>query len=220
LLYPVVLPDDKGVWTGNYEIDFVQALAAAIEPDSVCFDIGGWRGYCGGTMGVSGASRVIIFEPLPENGDRIRRLIELNPSLNIELVAGAVGAQDGTANFTVMDATSMGKLSNSPFQNDAGSETSISVSVFSIDSWCDRNECPSPGLMKIDVEGAEMIVLKGAQRTLQKSHPRLFIESHSRELTAEVTSFLTDFGYTLKTLETGTAPDGHSEPPVCHIAAE
>jgi FkbM family methyltransferase len=220
LTYPVLMPDDKGVWTGNYESEFVTALAESVQTGSVCFDIGGWRGYCGGVMAVRGASKVVIFEPLPDNIARIQRLIELNPSLASQLVQGAAGEVNGEATFVVMDATSMGKLSNSPFQDDITTESRIPVSVYSIDRWCEANDSEGPDVMKIDVEGAEMMVLKGAATVLQKKHPRLFIESHSRELTTDVTDFLSDFGYILKTMETGSAPDGQSEPPVCHLIAD
>src|SRR6516164_8594772 len=44
LKYPICLPQDKGVWTGTYELEFSTLLAQAVRPGSVCLDIGGWRG--------------------------------------------------------------------------------------------------------------------------------------------------------------------------------
>ena len=219
LKYPVLLPDDKGVWTGNYEVEFVNALVAAVRPDDVCFDIGGWRGYCGGAMATHKAKNVFIFEPLPDNCRRIERLISLNPNLPIHLVNAAVGASDGTATFSMLDATSMGKLSNSPFQPEVRSEKSITVAVLSLDSWRRTNNVQPPNVMKIDVEGAEVMVLQGAAETIKESRPTLFIECHSRDLTRDVCIFLKPLGYRFKTLETRRDPDGHSEPEVCHLVA-
>src|SRR6478672_10596056 len=53
------------------------------------FDAGGWHVFYAGVMALAGASKVFVFEPLPANCDRIRRLIELNPALPIELLEAA-----------------------------------------------------------------------------------------------------------------------------------
>jgi FkbM family methyltransferase len=219
LHYPVLLPDDKGVWTGNYEVEFVSALVNAVQPGDVCYDIGGWRGYCGGAMAAHHAKRVFIFEPLPENCERIEKLIQLNSQLPIELVRSAVGEAHGTAEFSMLDATSMGKLSNSPFQPEVQSCQQLTVNVVAIDAWRRENKAELPQVIKIDVEGAEYMVLRGAEKTIKESLPRLFIECHSRQLTEQVSHFVQNLGYTCKTLETGHAPDGHSEPEVCHLMA-
>jgi hypothetical protein len=79
LLYSVRLPQDKGVWTGTYETGFASAGASAVSPGDVCFDIGGWHGFYSGVMALAGATKVVVFEPLPANCARIRRLIDLNP---------------------------------------------------------------------------------------------------------------------------------------------
>jgi FkbM family methyltransferase len=220
LKYPILLPDDKGVWTGGYEIDFVSELVSAVNANDVCFDIGGWRGYCGGAMATHKAKSVYIFEPLPENCTRIEKLIGLNPQLPITLVRTAVGAKNDTATFSLIEATSMGKLSSSPFQPNVTSANTINVEVISLDSWRNANTIPSPNVMKIDVEGAELMVLHGAKETIAESYPILFIECHSRHLTASVCDFLAKFQYSFSTLETKRAPDGKSEPEVCHLIAK
>lgn len=215
----IELPDDKGIWTGTYEQDFVKFLAEAVEQEDVCFDVGGWHGFCGGIMALRGASRTVIFEPMPENCLRINKLIELNPVLKISLVEGAAGETDGKAVFHVVAADSMGKLENSVFNNDDKIGRSIEVDVFSLDNWCERNSVPFPNLIKIDVEGAELMVLKGSESILSVSRPRLFVEAHSRELTTQVTSFLLMRGYNVKCMQTNQLPDGVTEPAVCHIYA-
>ena len=80
-------------------------------------------------MAVNGARQDVIFEPLPTNSERIKRLNEINPGLPIRLVQAAAGEKDGSAKFTVMSATSMGKLADSSFQQDFSSGDSINVAV-------------------------------------------------------------------------------------------
>ena len=220
LKFPVLLPDDKGVWTGTYEADFLKALAHAIQPGGVCLDIGGWHGFCGCVMARQGAGRVLIFEPLPENCARIRRAIELNPDLPVELVDAAVGSSSGRAEFQVMPGTSMGKLSDSEFQPDADSVATVSVPVLALDEWADTACVEPPSVIKIDVEGAELLVLQGAKGLISDVNPTLFIEVHGRKMATTVVEFLSPFPYSIRCLETGAAPDGVTEPDVCHIVAE
>lgn len=219
LVYPVVLPADKGVWTGTYELDFVERLAASVKPGDVCFDVGGWRGYCAGVMACSGAARTIVFEPLEANAMRIGRLIELNPGLSITLQPVAVGDNDGCATFHLMPDMSMGKLGESPFQPAAVPSGQVSVSLVTLDTFCDTNGIDTVNVIKVDTEGAEMLVLRGAERLLRRCRPHLFVEAHSRELASGVTDFLRPLGYEVTVVETGAVPDGKSEPEVCHLQA-
>jgi hypothetical protein len=53
-------------------------------------------------------------------------------------------------------------------------------------------------VVKIDVDGAELEVLRGAQRTLERFHPHLFVEVHSRELLYEVQQLTGRYDYTLR----------------------
>ena len=212
----IVLPEDKGIWTGTYELDFVMALAKSVKHGDVCFDVGGWHGFCGGVMALNGASKTVIFEPMPANCDRIAKLIELNPKLDMCLFQGAVGQTNGVATFQMLDADSMGKLESSTFQTEIKG-TNILVQVVSLDTYCHENSIPYPKLIKIDVEGAELLVLQGASSILRESKPTLFVEAHSRQLAREVTTLLEHQGYSVTTFESGRAPDGISEPEVCHL---
>ena len=57
-----------------------------------------------------------------------------------------------------------------------------------------------PDLMKIDVEGAELDVLRGARGILAAHHPVLFLEVHSPELRVDCESLLHDLGYATREL--------------------
>jgi FkbM family methyltransferase len=219
LNYPVRLPDDKSVWTGTYELDFAEALARAVKPGAVCFDIGGYRGFFSGVCALAGASAVHIFEPLPANRKRIEALMNLNPDLPITLHPMAVGNKTGAAAFAVMAEKSMGKLSNSAFQTQRRSEEVIEIPVETLDHLMATGVVATPSLIKIDVEGAEIMVLTGGEGLLRDVRPQLFIEIHSRELARECFSLLRDYGYSVRVLETKEAPDFRSEPEVCHFIA-
>jgi FkbM family methyltransferase len=220
LKFPVLLPEDKGVWTGTYESRFTVALASAVRPGNVCFDIGGWRGYFSGVMALAGASKVVVFEPMPENAARIRKMIDCNPDLAIELVQSAVAESDGRLEFLIMPESSMGKLAESTFQPTAPESGKVTVNVVSLDSMIEASEIAPPDVVKIDIEGAELLALRGFAGTIEKHKPALFIEIHSRQLAKGCKEFLERLGYNITVLETECAPDLKTEPAVCHFVAK
>jgi methyltransferase FkbM-like protein len=55
-----------------------------------------------------------------------------------------------------------------------------------------------PDVIKMDVEGAEVLVLQGATRALSEYHPSLFVEIHGTEQHRDCHDFLTSKGYRLK----------------------
>ena len=215
----VELPSDKGIWTGTYELPFASALSEAVTPGDICYDIGGWRGYFSGVMALAKAGRVFVFEPLPENAERVRRIIGLNPELPITLFDCAVGESNGKAKLLVMPESSMARLATSEFETPEREIDSITVDVATLDSLIERNVIPAPDLVKIDVEGAELSVLKGLSRSLRVQKPAFFIEIHSRKLAKLCEEFLTARGYRVTIVETGNPPDFASEPDVCHFVA-
>src|SRR2546423_9693389 len=65
LVYPVRLPQDKGVWIGTYETGFARAVANAVAAGDVCFDVGGGHAFYGGGVGVPARAQARRFRPLP-----------------------------------------------------------------------------------------------------------------------------------------------------------
>ncbi len=215
----IELPADKQVWTGAYEADFASTLAEAVTPGAVCLDVGGYRGFFSGVFALAGAREVHTFEPLPSNIARIQLMIEVNPELPLVIHRVAIGAAVGETEFVVMPESSMGKLSNSTFQQRERGGKAIRVTVETLDHLIGTGIIPEPDVIKIDVEGAEAMVLAGGERMLRRRQPRLFIEIHSRELARECARILYHFGYSICVLETNSSPDFERDPEVCHFDA-
>lgn len=198
--FPICLPDDKGIWTGTYEIDFATRLADAVRPGAVTYDIGSWHGFFAGVMAAGGAGHVHVFEPLPENAARVRRLIALNPEKPMTLHACALGEDDAELDLIVMPETSMAKLESSSFKPTETSAQRVRVKVRSLDAMIAAGEIAPPALMKIDVEGAEVMVLVGARNTLRRYRPVIFAEVHSSALLGQCRSLLESEGYHVEPL--------------------
>jgi FkbM family methyltransferase len=207
LRFEVTLPLDKAIWAGVYETEFAEAISGAVRSGDVCYDIGGYRGYMSGVMALAGASSVLVFEPLPANQRALERLCQLNPKLSIELKPVAISNIDGSLRLHVMADASMGKLVTSPFQAAAPATGDIEVPVRSLDSLVLGQEAPPPQLMKIDVEGAEIDVLCGAEGILRDCRPLIFLEAHSASLEEACSQVLTRYDYSVRRLESRSLND-------------
>lgn len=206
----VLLPRDKGIWTGTCESDFAGVIVNGMRAGDVCYDIGGYRGFLAGVMALQGASKVLVFEPLPANQTALNRLRELNPHLPIEVQPVAVGNIDGVMGLKVMSEASMAKLASSPFQPDARPQELIRVEVRRLDSLVTSGRIPPPNAMKIDVEGAELDVLLGASKVLSDSRPVIFLEAHSAALEVACRHELSKWNYRIQRMETTEPQPEHT----------
>jgi FkbM family methyltransferase len=218
LIFPVQMPQDKLMWLGTWETDFSEKMAEIIPKKGVCYDIGAYKGYFSGLMALHGAKRVIIFEPMPTNADNIRKLIKLNHNLPFDLVEAAVSNKTGKVSFKTMPEQTMGKLETSGFQHDESFLSKIEVDCLKLDDVVKSVNFPLPDFVKIDVEGAEELVLLGAEEVLRQKKPVLMIEIHSNELGKKCYSILKKYYQEVKVLETSSEPDENT-PEICHYIA-
>lgn len=206
LRFELSLPADKAIWTGTYERSLAQHIADAVQPGAVCYDVGGWHGFFAGVMAAAGAKEVFVFEPLPRNILSLERLAALNPNHKITVCPTALGIKTGVTRLCVLPQTSMAKLADSPFQSTTHAETMLTVGVDTVDRLVSSGELPPPGLIKIDVEGAEMLVLQGARQTLIRFRPQVYAEIHTASLLHEAVNYFHNIGYNSTVLEDARVP--------------
>lgn len=185
-----------GCWLGSYEIGKQRAIAAALEIGQTFYDIGAHAGFytllAGRLVGRTG--RVVSFEPDPRNIARLRQHVELNGLANVRVIAGAVGSATGMAR---MD------FSDSSYENRLSADAAGSVRCYSLDDAISQLGLPLPNCIKIDAEGAEADVLRGAAGTLAAARPTIFLATHSAELHHECARMLRDLRYTLRSVDGG-----------------
>jgi FkbM family methyltransferase len=167
---------------GNHEQDFQVLLADLIQPGIVCYDIGAHIGFFTLIMAklVGPKGKVFAFEPDPENVTLLKEHICRNGLKGkVEVIPKAVWSHEGVVLFgrSRRDLTQGGVLEvNTPPQWADGER--IIVTTITLDAFIQEGY-PPPHVMKIDVEGGEVEVLKGASTVLLKVwKPYVLCEIH------------------------------------------
>lgn len=188
-----------GYWLGSYERDKQELFLKTIKPGDRVYDIGANVGFytllAAQQAGSSG--RVCAFEPFPRNLHYLREHVRMNDLKNVDVFDAAVSDRGGTARFQEGPGTSMGKIADRP------GDGSIEVRVVALDELASEGRIPPPTIVKIDVEGAEYGVLRGAETLLRNHRPVIFLATHGDDVHQQCCDFLRSIGYTLRGL-----PDG------------
>ncbi len=179
---------NNGYWLGSYEMEKCVRFAEAVPSGGVVFDLGGNVGYYSLISAVRAGpdGRVFVFEPLPRNLDFLRRHLALNRIGNVTVIDAAVSERSGTVHFAEDASTSKGRI---------GKGGTLEVKSIALDDWIDRGLLPAPDLLKIDIEGAELLALRGARRMLAAKHPPIFLSTHSGQVHKECLVFLESLSY-------------------------
>src|SRR5258708_11450825 len=119
---------DHGCWLGSYEHHKQRLFHAAVEPNSVVWDIGANVGLYS-LVASRKAMRVIAVEPVAENVKYLERHISLNGIRNIEVVAAAVLRECGQGSVSVGDNRSTGHVACGPLKVDLGFADSMFVQL-------------------------------------------------------------------------------------------
>jgi FkbM family methyltransferase len=152
---------------GVYEQDKTKLIRRLLRPGMTFSDVGANKGDFTllAAKVVGPAGNVISIEPEPENYAYLRASIELNGYRNIRTFALALSDSDGTSRLRL--APKSGAHTLSPDQK-IGNNT-VPVTATTLDSLLDRSAIAKVDLIKIDVQGWELQVLRGARRTLRSN---------------------------------------------------
>lgn len=127
------------------------------------------------------------FEPTPSTLVRLRANASLNPSRPIKIHEVALSSHSGVLRFKTSRTHPGGNTVVTTAQT---SEHTIEIPAFTLDSYCQAQGLEPPDLIKIDVEGHETEVLRGAENTVTAHRPSLFVELLTTESLRIFLSFL------------------------------
>lgn len=173
----------------------VQLVASLCNPDRVSLDIGADVGEF--TIAMLPSSRsVIAFEPRPAQARELAAMFDaVGAAVRVEAVA--LSDQPGVTTMRVVESDpgrSTIDTSNALGDADGSAVCNIEVPVKRLDDL----GLDDIGLIKIDVEGHELAVLRGAAETLARNRPAVLVEAEERHhpnAVAAITELLTGLGY-------------------------
>jgi FkbM family methyltransferase len=169
---------DVLVNTGTYEPEESAALKMAAAEARVIFDVGANIGFysLNWATALKPGCTIHAFEPVPLTYDRLCRNVELN----------AFGDKIITSNLALGTAKSVMAMYLPSFSGSSASSlqdlhpeehsTRVEVSVDTLDDYFLASGHDRLDFMKIDVEGAELLVLQGGLQTLANHKPLMFME--------------------------------------------
>lgn len=180
---------------GPFEDTELRYLTELVRPGDTVFDIGANVGLFSVVLGcaVRAEGRVISAEPVPINALRAKENFELNRLSNVQLVNAAVGSAEGTIQLNLANDSAYPSVIQ--VAESRGSGESIEVQLRTLDSlWCEIGS-PEVRFVKIDVEGAELDVLRGAVQMLRCTQPVFLLEANSSNSLEDLRRELEPIGY-------------------------
>jgi FkbM family methyltransferase len=162
--------------TGCYERPVQELIEASLRTGDVFLDVGANVGFFTllAARRVGAAGRVVAFEPVPANVGVLQRNLLVNRLRNVTVIPRAVAESAGVEDLWLTDCPGGGTLT-SVGQRPADAQQELRVSTLSLDEWIDGNPGPVR-LIKVDVEGAELPVLRGMAGLVRRHRPVLLIE--------------------------------------------
>lgn len=154
-----------------YEARLLHLIEEYMPPGSVVVDAGANIGnHTVFFAGVCGAGQVYSFEPLRETFRLLERNINLNALHNVRPINAALGAQPGYATLKAYNPKNIGGSSLGGSEEGDYRVTTI-----------DKLDLQRLDFIKIDVEGSHLAVLQGANETIKRCHPLIWVELRGAE---------------------------------------
>jgi FkbM family methyltransferase len=179
---------------GDYESELQGVFIALIKPGQVVYDVGANVGFmtllASRLVGPSGM--VIAFEPSPLTAKQLRAQVDVNHLKNVVVEEYAVADVAGTSEFIVDDFSVMSRLEKTGAVDGKKLRTE-SVRTTTLDHMIGVHKPPQ--LLKIDIEGAELLALAGAGRLIEEYRPILVVELHSEDLSRRFLALMREKRY-------------------------
>ncbi len=186
----------------SFEADSSAKILEFVNQGDCVIDIGGNIGQTAlslsGKVGEKG--KILSFEPYPRTAGQFKTNLQLNRTIgNIKLVELGLGDKPGS--FTMyQDCVTNSGANRVSLNEGIELEGMQTINITTLDNYLSADPLPAINLLKIDVEGFEMRVLKGASKTIDAYKPRIFMEVNEKNLKSQGDSARDIFDY-LKTFK-------------------
>jgi FkbM family methyltransferase len=181
--------------SGGFEKAETEFAIEHARPGTVAIDVGGNVGMFTVplALAVGPSGRVLTIEPSPDNVERLERNVDLNMLENVVVEPVAVGDKPGR--LVLQLASDPGFHSTADIAESRSLDKSLTVQAETLDQVWLRAHAPNVSFIKVDTEGGEDAVLRGAEQILRTCQPVLLVEARGRERLRELDTWLGGFGY-------------------------
>jgi FkbM family methyltransferase len=181
--------------SGGFESAEIAFAVEQARPGTVVIDVGANIGMFTIPLAhaVGARGRVVAIEPSPENVRRLETNIELNALENVTVEPIAAAERAGSTLLRL--ATDPAFHSTATVAEARETNLTISVPTETLDHVWERLGEPEVSLVKVDTEGGECSVLRGAARLLSNSGPAVLVEAKDQDSVSELDRWLTRFDY-------------------------
>lgn len=188
---------------GTYEARFAKAFSLRAKDSAVIYDIGANTGYFSllAAHQSPSESQVVAFEPVPAIVKDLKAMVDANGLGNrVHAVPLALSNSTGRIKMFTPASSSTGCIQSAIGERNFSDEQAIDVDMSTLDRFVFIDGNASPQLIKLDVEGAEALVLAGAQRVLRELRPTILMEVHGENPAGAVWDIMAPLGYQLHLL--------------------
>lgn len=182
---------------GVYEPQVQEAIVSHLSEGNIFYDVGAFNGFFSllAARRVGKGGFVYAFEPFPGNAARVRNAFAENAIANYEVIGKALSHTSERAHLFFDGDDS----SPTPSLHQGQSEDTIEIQCTTLQDFVRDN--PWPDFIKVDVEGAEVEVLRGAEQLLMSDRaPTWLIEVHGADTERDTVEQLRQAGYRTCTL--------------------
>ncbi|OYR83523.1 hypothetical protein DJ84_08020 [Halorubrum ezzemoulense] len=176
----------------------IKDLLTTLNSNDIFYDIGANVGtYSCFIAAELGPGKTVAFEPEPDNATHLKENLKLN-DLDADVIQVALSDTDGTIDMALTgDEAGEGEHAIATDDN----ERTLEVETAKGDTIIEERGLPKPTVVKIDVEGAELSVLRGLRKTLHENCRLAYVEVHPEKIknfggeACEVEAFLMGAGF-------------------------
>ncbi|MDR7130458.1 FkbM family methyltransferase [Algoriphagus sp. 4150] len=165
-------------WRGAHDWAPIFVLEKFLKKGDTFIDVGANQGeyslWAARKVGIDG--RVVAFEPMQQLFDQLTENIRLNEAFHKSIIPVKLGLSDKKGEVILYSSADSNEGTNTIYNTEKFSIESGKIQLDTLDEQLKSLEITNVNFLKIDVEGAELQVLKGALNTLKKHRPIILLE--------------------------------------------
>ncbi|MHB1095830.1 MAG: FkbM family methyltransferase [Gemmatimonadaceae bacterium] len=171
--------EGRAIFLGVWDDVLREAVVSRLDRASVVLDVGASVGAWTVPLArwLAPEGRLYAFEPVPANRTRLERTVEDNRLTNVVVSPLALGDGRGQVDMWLRSSVTGAETGTAAIVTAGGGH--LTVDMQPLDEWADNASLHRLDFIKLDVEGAELMVLEGAHRMVARFRPLILAEFES-----------------------------------------